>query len=101
MHEPRVHARGLWARRAAALPASPAMSREVAGEPEGATLLDAIERGSVPFPASMGYTAWLKWRRETGSRPTKKRDGVSTSPKKEAVLWHKVMGFLHHARKGG
>ena len=73
------------------------MSAEVAGQAEGVTLLEAIEGGDVPYPERMSYVAWLKWRRETGSRPLSKRDGVSTTPEKEAALWRKVMKFLHDA----
>ena len=74
-----------------------AMSAEVAGQAEGVTLLEAIEGGDVPYPERMSYVAWLKWRRETGSRPLSKRDGVSTTPEQEAALWRKVMKFLHDA----
>ena len=73
------------------------MSAEVAGQAEGVTLLEAIEGGDVPYPERMSYVAWLKWRRETGSRPLSKRDGVSTTPEQEAALWRKVMKFLHDA----
>ena len=41
-------------RAAAPLPAD-LMSREVAGQPEGTTLLECIEAGSVAFPERMGY----------------------------------------------
>ena len=73
------------------------MSAEVAGQAEGVTLLEAIEGGDVPYPERMSYVAWLKWRRETGSRPLSKRDGISTTPEQEAALWRKVMKFLHDA----
>ena len=75
------------------------MSAEVAGQAEGVTLLEAIEGGDVPYPERMSYVAWLKWRRETGSRPLSKRDGVSTTPEQEAALWRKVMKFLHDAEE--
>ena len=40
---------------------------------------------------------WLKWRKSTGTRPLKKRDGVSTTLEEENVLWKEVMDFLHDA----
>ena len=37
------------------------MSKQVAGKPEGATLLDAINDGDVEFPGRMTFMDWLKW----------------------------------------
>ena len=71
------------------------MSSEVAGQPEGVTLLQAIESGDVPYPERMSYVTWLKWRKDTGSRPVTRRDGISTTPEQEAALWRSVMQFLH------
>ncbi|CAE6973320.1 pol [Symbiodinium sp. CCMP2592] len=48
----------------------------------------------------MGYVAWLKRRKTTGSRPLRKRDGRYTSPEVEAALWRSVMSFLHDAENG-
>ena len=73
------------------------MSKQVAGKPEGATLLDAINDGDVEFPSRMSFMDWLKWRKTTGTRPLKKRDGVSTSLEEENKLWKEVMDFLHDA----
>ena len=73
------------------------MSEQVAGKPEGATLLDAINDGDVEFPGRMTFMDWLKWRKSTGTRPLKKRDGVSTTLEEENVLWKEVMDFLHDA----
>ena len=73
------------------------MSKQVAGKPEGATLLDAINDGEVEFPGRMTFMDWLKWRKSTGTRPLKKRDGVSTTLEEENVLWKEVMDFLHDA----
>ena len=73
------------------------MSKQVAGKPEGATLLDAINDGDVEFPGHMTFMDWLKWRKSTGTRPLKKRDGVSTTLEAENALWKEVMGFLHNA----
>ena len=73
------------------------MSKQVAGKPEGATLLDAINDGDVEFPSRMSFMDWLKWRKSTGTRPLKKRDGVSTTLEEENKLWKEVMDFLHDA----
>ena len=53
------------------------MSKQVAGKPEGATLLDAINDGDVEFPSRMSFMDWLKWRKTTGTRPLKQRDGAA------------------------
>ena len=71
------------------------MSEQVAGQPEGVSLLDAINDGTVPYPARMSYVRWLEWRKETGSRPVKRRDGRSTTNMQEVALWKSVMEFLH------
>ena len=73
------------------------MSKQVAGKPEGAALLDAINDGDVEFPGRMTFMDWLKWRKSTGTRPLKKRDGVSATLEEENVLWKEVMDFLHDA----
>ena len=73
------------------------MSKQVAGKPEGATLLDATNDGDAEFPGRMTLMDWLKWRKVTGTRPLKKRDGVSTILQEENVLWKEVMDFLHDA----
>ena len=41
------------------LPRMAAMSLEVPGQPEGVTLLEAIEKGDVPYPERMSYVGWL------------------------------------------
>ena len=71
------------------------MSEQVSGQPEGVTLLDAINDGLVPYPERMSYVRWLEWRKETGSRPVKRRDGRSTTSAQEVALWRTVMDFLH------
>ena len=43
----------------------------------------------------MTYVRWLEWRKETGSRRVKRRDGRSTSTAEEVALWRSVMDFLH------
>ena len=75
------------------------MSKEVSGQPEGTTLLECIETGAVPFPERMTYVRWLEWRKETGSRPVKRRDGRSTSTTEEVALWRSVMDFLHDVKE--
>ena len=75
------------------------MSAQVAGQPEGVTLLDAINDGTVPYPGRMSYVRWLEWRKETGSRPVKRRDGRSTTNTQEVALWRSVMEFLHDVQE--
>ena len=75
------------------------MSKEVSGQPEGTTLLECINTGAVPFPECMSYVRWLEWRKETGSRPVKRRDGRSTSTAEEVALWRSVMDFLHDMKE--
>ena len=75
------------------------MSKEVSGQPEGVTLLECINEGAVPFPERMSFVRWLEWRRQTGSRPVKRRDGRSTSSADEVALWRAVMDFLHDVKE--
>ena len=75
------------------------MSEQVSGQPEGVTLLDAINDGTVPCPGRMSYVRWLEWRKETGSRPVKRRDGRSTTNTQEVALWRSVMEFLHDVQE--
>ena len=75
------------------------MSEQVSGQPEGVTLLDAINDGTVPYPGRMSYVRWLEWRKETGSRPVKRRDGRSTTNTQEVALWRSVMEFLHDVQE--
>ena len=55
--------------------------------------------GVVPYPERMSYVRWLEWRKETGSRPVKRRDGRSTSTAEEVALWRSVMDFLHDVKE--
>ena len=71
----------------------------MSGQPEGTTLLECINTGAVPFPERMSYVRWLEWRRQTGSRPVKRRDGRSTSSADEVALWRSVMDFLHDMKE--
>ena len=71
----------------AVAPVAAAVSAEVSGEPAGVSLLDAVAAGRVPRPAEMPFSEWLKWRAGSGKRPTRGRDGVSTTMQQEAVLW--------------
>ena len=75
------------------------MSKEVSGQAEGVTLLECINEGAVPFPERMSFVRWLEWRRQTGSRPVKRRDGRSTSSADEVALWRAVMDFLHDVKE--
>ena len=61
------------------IPAEALAVAEVSGEPEGVSLLDAVAAGRVPRPAEMPFSEWLKWRAGSGKRPTRGRDGVSTT----------------------
>ena len=45
----------------------------------------------MPHPAEMPFSEWLKWRAGSGKRPTRGRDGVSTTMQLEAVLWKALM----------
>ena len=47
----------------------------------------------------MSFVRWLEWRRQTGSRPVKRRDGRSTSSADEVALWRAVMDFLHDVKE--
>ena len=71
----------------------------MSGQPEGVTLLECINEGAVPFPERMSFVRWLEWRRQTGSRPVKRRDGRSTSSADEVALWRAVMDFLHDVKE--
>ena len=75
------------------------MSKEVSGQPEGVTLLECINTGVVPYTERMPYVRWLEWRKETGSRPVKRRDGRSTSTADEVALWRSVMDFLYDVKE--
>ena len=49
----------------------------------------------------MGYVQWLKWRKDTGSRPLLKRDKRFTTSEEEVALWRSViMEFLHDMPEG-
>ena len=77
------------------------MSEQVSGQPEGVTLLDAINDGSVPYPGRMSYVRWLEWRKETGSRPVKRRDGRSTTNTQEVAFVVEVGDGVPPRRPGG
>ena len=61
----------------------------------GVSLLDAVAAGRVPRPAEMPFSEWLKWRAGSGKRPTRGRDGVSTTMQQEAVLWKALMSAYY------
>ena len=71
------------------------MSSQVAGEPEGVTLLDAINAGRVPTPGELKFPDWQAWRRGPGKRPTVRRDGRGLRTQEEVALWREVMTALY------
>ena len=71
------------------------MSAEVSGEPEGVTLIEAIEAGRVETPGELSFTQWQAWRRGPGQRPTVRRDGRGLSTRQEVDLWRSVMAHLY------
>ena len=79
----------------AVAPVAAAVSAEVSGEPVEVSLLDAVAAGRVPRPAEMPFSEWLKWRAGSGKRPTRGRDGVSTTMQQEAVLWKALMSAYY------
>ena len=68
--------------------------QEVAGISD-VSRLEAIRRGDVPRPPlcafSHGVNMWVRWRAESGRRPTRRRDGASTSGALEVHLWRTIM----------
>ena len=50
------------------------------------SLEEYIAGGLVEEPALMEFNDWQKWRRDTGTRPTKKDDGRATTSAQEAAL---------------
>ena len=79
----------------AVAPVAAAVSAEVSGQPGRVSLLDAVAAGRVPRPAEMPFSEWLKWRAGSGKRPTRDRDGVSTTMQQEAVLWKALMSAYY------
>ena len=59
------------------------------------SLEEYIAGGLVEEPALMEFNDWQKWRRDTGTRPTKKDDGRATTPAQEAALWKSTMLRLY------
>ena len=59
------------------------------------SLEDYISGGLVEQPALMEFNDWQKWRRDTGTRPTKKDDGRATTSAQEAALWKSTMLRLY------
>jgi len=73
------------------------MSKEVKGEPEGYTLLQAIDDGKVPVPGKMKFPEWQRWRKREGLRPTVRVDGRGTSTAEEVAVWEAVMAARYGA----
>ena len=68
---------------------------EVTGIPEGTTLLEAIEGGTISQPTLMEFQAFQSWRKETGGRPTTAQDGAYTSSTTESRIWKEVMAHFY------
>ena len=75
------------------------MSSQVVGEPEGTTLIEAIDAGRVETPGELSFPQWQRWRKGPGKRPTVRRDGRGLSTKEEVDLWRAVMVHLYGAGK--
>ena len=75
------------------------MSSQVVGEPEGTTLVEAIDAGRVETPGELSFPQWQRWRKGPGKRPTVRRDGRGLSTKGEVDLWRAVMVHLYGAGK--
>ena len=59
------------------------------------TLLEAIKAGVVPSPPLMSFSKFISWRSTEGLRPSKRKDGDSTTPKMESEMWRTTMQELH------
>ena len=55
------------------------------------SLEQCIAQSLVEEPALMEFNDWQKWRRDSGTRPTVKEDGRSTTSAQEAALWKSTM----------
>jgi hypothetical protein len=73
------------------------MSREVKGEAEGYTLLQAIDDGKVPVPGKMKFPEWQRWRKGPGLRPTVRVDGRGTTTAQEVAIWEAIMAARYGA----
>ena len=71
------------------------MSREVSGEEEGVTLIQAIEAGRIPEPGELTFGRWQAWRKGPGMRPTLRRDGRGLTTQEEVDLWRSVMEHFY------
>ena len=76
----------------AALPAETAR-QEVSGTDD--LLCHATDQGDIAVPTLMNFNDWQKLRSGAGRRQTKRKDGVSTTPKEEAQLWRATMEANH------
>ena len=67
--------------------------KEVSGSVK--TLIEAIDDGEIAKPADvMSLNEFIRWRSKEGRRPHKATDGVSSTPKQEALLWRDLMKHL-------
>ena len=67
--------------------------QEVSGTDE--QLCHCIDSREIEAPGLINFNEWQKWRAGAGRRPTKKKDGVFTTPKQEALLWRATMAANH------
>ena len=68
---------------------------EVTNMPEGTTLLQAIEAGTISRPTLMEFKEFETWRKETGGRPTVAQDGAYTSTATESRIWKETMAKFY------
>ena len=73
----------------------------MSGEPEGVTLIDAIEAGRIPRPGELNFPQWQAWRRGEGMRPTMRRDGRGIPTADEVALWREVMAHFYGEERLG
>ena len=68
---------------------------EVTGMPEGTTLLQVIEGGTISQPTLMEFKEFETWRKESGGRPTVAQDGAYTKTETEVKIWKEVMAKFY------
>ena len=73
----------------------------MSGEPEGVSLLEAIDAGRIETPGELKFPEWQAWRRGPGMRPTRKRDGRGIRTGDEVALWKEVMTALYGEGRAG
>ena len=79
-------------------PLAPAQTAGTAKEVSGSTETLAYhvdESCDILAPDLLDFNSWQVWRTGAGRRPTKVRDGYSTTAKFEADLWRATMKEVH------